>query len=63
MSLITDLLKEYEPEIESVTLIPSSGGRFEVTINGKLVYSKKETGRHANPGELAGLVQQYLQER
>jgi selenoprotein W-related protein len=25
-------------------LIPSSGGVFEVTINGEKIYSKKETG-------------------
>jgi selenoprotein W-related protein len=30
-----------------VHLIPGSGGVFEVTVDGDLVYSKKETGRHA----------------
>jgi selenoprotein W-related protein len=48
--------KELEGQIESLTLIPSSGGRFEVTVNGELVYSKKATGRHAEPGEVFHLV-------
>jgi len=54
------LLKEFEPEIESVTLVPSDGGRFEFSIDGKLLYSKLETHRHADPGEVAGLVRSHL---
>jgi len=38
--LTAELLKEFEPEIAEITLIPSDGGRFEVTVNEKLVYSK-----------------------
>lgn len=30
-----------------VELTESSGGVFEVSANGELVYSKKQTGRHA----------------
>jgi len=54
------LLKEFEPEIESITLVPSDGGRFEFSIDGKLLYSKLVTHRHAEPGEVAGLVRKYL---
>jgi predicted Rdx family selenoprotein len=32
--------------IESITLIPSGNGRYEVTIDGDLVYSKAATGKH-----------------
>ncbi|KPL89752.1 SelT/SelW/selH family protein [Ardenticatena maritima] len=41
------LLSEFQHHIESFTLIPSSGGVFEVAVDGTLIYSKKETGRHA----------------
>jgi selenoprotein W-related protein len=41
-----------------VELIEGSGGVFEVIVDGTLVYSKKETGRHAEPGEVLGLMQQ-----
>jgi selenoprotein W-related protein len=57
-----ELLKEFEPEIERLTLIPSDGGRFEVTVNGTLLYSKLATRRHAEPGEVASLVQKFLRE-
>ena len=51
-----DLLKNFEHLIESVALIPSDGGRFEVSVNGKLVYSKLETKRHAEAGEVVNII-------
>jgi selenoprotein W-related protein len=53
-------LGKFEPEIETLTLLPSDDGRFEVTANGKLIYSKLQTGRHAETGEVAGLVEKLL---
>jgi selenoprotein W-related protein len=60
VGLANELLKNNEPEIESITLIPSEGGRYEISVNGTLVYSKLQTGRHANPGEVMGLVAELL---
>jgi selenoprotein W-related protein len=34
------LLDKYELQIGEIALVPSSGGRFEVTVNGELVFSK-----------------------
>jgi predicted Rdx family selenoprotein len=31
----------------TVELVPSGGGVFEVSRDGRLIYSKKQTGRHA----------------
>jgi selenoprotein W-related protein len=58
VSLLNELLlnKSIEAQIETLTLILSSGGRFEVTVNDDLVYSKLATGRHAKPGEVSPLV-------
>lgn len=56
MSLAEELLREFEHSIENLSLVPSEGGRFEVTVNGQLLYSKLETKRHAEPGEVLGLV-------
>jgi selenoprotein W-related protein len=33
-------------------IVPSSGGVFEVEVDGRLVYSKKATGRHADHEEV-----------
>ena len=59
MSLASELLKAFEADIETLSLIPSDGGRFEVTLNGKLLYSKLESRRHAEPGEVLALVEKY----
>ncbi|MBZ0301554.1 MAG: Rdx family protein [Anaerolineae bacterium] len=48
--------REIEAFIESWTLIPSKGGVFEVIVNGKLIFSKKALGRHAEPGEVRKLI-------
>jgi selenoprotein W-related protein len=55
-------LEAFEPGIKEITLVPSSGGAFEVTINGKVLYSKHETGRHAEPGEVKALVRKFIEE-
>ena len=57
-----EVLKAFEADIESFTLIPSDGGRFEFTVHDKLLYSKLETNRHVEQGEMTGLVRKHLQE-
>jgi len=39
-----------------VRLTESSGGVFEVSLDDRLVYSKKRTGRHAAAGEIVRLI-------
>jgi selenoprotein W-related protein len=40
----------------SIKMVPSSGGVFEVTADGDLVFSKKTLKRHAEPGEVLRLL-------
>ena len=61
MSLAGDLLKQFEADIQSLDLHPSDGGKFEVSVNGELVFSKKQVGRHAEPGEVVGLVRKLVE--
>jgi selenoprotein W-related protein len=39
-----------------VKLVESSGGVFEVEVDGALVFSKRSLGRHAEPGEVLRLI-------
>ena len=57
---MAELVRTYEYEIAEITLIPSDGGRFEVSVDGKLIYSKLQTKRHAEPGEALGLVRKFI---
>ena len=38
-------------------LVGGGGGIFDVTVDGKLVYSKHETGRFPDPGEVLAAIQ------
>ncbi len=53
MRTADQLLDEFERIIDRLILIPSSGGRFEVMLDDRLIYSKAETGRHAEYEDIA----------
>ncbi len=57
-----ELIRHYEHVIEEIKLVPSDGGRFEVTVNGQLLFSKLQTHRHAEPGEVLELVRKLVGE-
>ncbi len=61
MGLAGDLVREFESEIQSLELLPSDGGRFEVRVNEALVFSKKQLGRHAEAGEVTGIVRKLIE--
>lgn len=39
------LLNRFKTKIKNYNLVPSSGGCFEVTVDGDLIYSKLKTGQ------------------
>jgi selenoprotein W-related protein len=39
-----------------VALIAGSGGVYEITVNGKNIFSKARAGRFPEPGEIVSLV-------
>lgn len=60
MSATTDLLESYQHVIEDLTLITGDKGVFDVRVDGDLIYSKQESGRHAEPGEVLGLFRELV---
>ncbi|NOT07804.1 MAG: SelT/SelW/SelH family protein [Gemmatimonadales bacterium] len=52
--MAAELRREF-PGVE-ILMTPSSGGVFDVTVDGALVFSKRQAGRHANPGEVVELT-------
>ena len=59
MGALRDLVHDYQHVIESITLVTGGSGVFDVTVDGELLYSKKQTGRHANPGEVLALFREH----
>ena len=60
VGLTDELLTGWAPSIEHIELHPSSKGRFEVTLDGELIFSKAALGRHAEPGEIAAIVREKV---
>jgi selenoprotein W-related protein len=55
VSAARDLLHHYQHIIDELTLVSGDRGVFDVVVDGSTLYSKHETGRHANPGEVLDL--------
>lgn len=60
VGLTDELLTGWAPVIENIELVPSSKGRFEVTLDGELIFSKAALGRHAEPDEIATIVRKRI---
>lgn len=60
VGLTDELLAGWAPIIEHIELVPSDKGRFEVTIDDELIFSKAQLGRHAEPGEITTLARERM---
>jgi len=58
--LTTKILTEFKQKISSLDLEPSSGGCFELTIDGELKYSKLATGEFPDESILMEEIRQRL---
>ena len=56
MSLTQQLLTTFKQNLAEFALLPSDGGKFEVKIDGELVYSKLTTGSFPDPGVIEGEI-------
>ena len=60
MSLANEILASWAPIFRSVRLESADHGRFEVSLDGELVFSKASLGRHARHGEIVGIFQKRI---
>ncbi len=51
---------DYKNAFSRISLVPSSGGVFEVRVNGQDVYSKKQTGEFPDQDAVAAEVGKLL---
>ena len=54
------MLGRWAPIMRAVELVSASHGRFDVSLDGDLVFSKKASGRFPKPGEVAGQFEKKL---
>ena len=55
-----ELLTTFEAEIGGVTLVPGTGGIFEVRSAGKLLWSRKAEGRFPDIKQLKQIVRDHV---
>ncbi|MBI5687182.1 MAG: Rdx family protein [Verrucomicrobia bacterium] len=54
------LLDEFKPDIQSLTLVPGTGGVFEVSVNGTKIFSKLQTGKFPEPDDIVKAIRAKL---
>ena len=59
MGAARELLHDYQHVIADLTFVTGSKGVFDVVVDGRTLYSKHETGRHAEPGEILALFREH----
>jgi selenoprotein W-related protein len=58
--MVQELLTTFETELGGVTLVPGTGGIFEVRSAGKLLWSRKDEGRFPDIKELKQRVRDVV---
>jgi selenoprotein W-related protein len=60
VSLADEILNNYANKVGEFNLIPSTGGVFEVSFEGDLIFSKKDLGRFPEDGEIMKLLESRI---
>lgn len=58
MGAARDLIHDYQHVIDELTFVMGAKGVFDVVVDGRTLYSKHETGRHAEPHEVLTLFRE-----
>ena len=58
--LAQELLTTFEADLNAVSLMPSTGGVFEVRLNGATIFSRKAEGRFPESKELKQLIRDTI---
>lgn len=53
------IVSEFKQRISAFTLVPSDGGRFEVEVDGELIYSKLQTGSFPDEAEVIDSIRSH----
>ncbi len=63
MGLVSELMDRYKRKVARFVLVPSDGGKFELKVGGRLVYSKLETGRFPENAEIVKALDPVIAKR
>jgi selT/selW/selH-like putative selenoprotein len=60
VGLVSELMDRYKRKVGKFVLVPTDGGRFEVTVGDKKVWSKEETGEFPDDAALAKVIDKIV---
>lgn len=55
-----EILSTFDGDVDELSLLPSTGGIFEITANGELIWSRKTMGRFPEITELKQAVRDII---
>ncbi len=55
-----EMLTTFESDIQSLSLVPGTGGTFDVRLNGEVIFSRKLEGRFPESKELKQLIRDRI---
>ena len=55
-----EIVTDYQHVINEFQLIMGTKGTFEFKVDGELLFSKKQLGRHAAPGEVLNIFKEFI---
>ncbi|MDE3021130.1 MAG: SelT/SelW/SelH family protein [Pseudomonadota bacterium] len=55
-----EILSTFSDELNEVSLIPASGGLFEIWINNKKIWDRKETGKFPEAREIKQAIRDHV---
>ena len=58
--LAQELLVTFETDLQQVSLVPSSGGIFQVSLNNVLIFDRKTVGRFPETKEIKQLIRDMI---
>lgn len=58
--LAQEILTSFDTDIGRVSLVPGSGGIFDVQLNGEIIFSRKAAGRFPEAKEIKQLVRDRI---
>ena len=56
LGLTKELIKNHQHNINKLTLATGSKGILDIRINNKLIFSKKDSGRYPEAGEISRML-------
>jgi selenoprotein W-related protein len=57
--LTAEVLTHFKQDVSELTLVPAGGGKFEIFVDDDQIWSKLDTGKFPEPGEIIRAIESH----